>query len=70
MCSRSVVVVEVLSEDAAKMSLAQHHNVIEILPAHRADETFDVGILPRRPRSGEHLGDAESGYAVAEGGSV
>ncbi len=46
MCARSVVVVEVLSEDSVKMSLVEHHDVIETLPPHRADQTLDVGILP------------------------
>ncbi len=70
MCSGPVVVVEVLSEDAVKMSLAQHHNVVETLPADRADQALDVRILPGRPGSGEHLGDVESGYAMAEGEAV
>ena len=70
MCSGPVVVVEVLGENAVKMPLVEHHNVIETLPPHGADQTFDVRILPGRPGSGEHLGDAESGYPMAEGEAV
>ena len=42
MCSSSVVVVEVLGENAVKMPLVEHHNVIETLLPDGADQTFDV----------------------------
>ena len=70
MCSGSVVVVEVLSEDAVKMSLVEHHNVIETLPAQRADDTLGDGIGLRSPNRREQGLDTESGSTRNEGRAV
>lgn len=48
------------------MGLAQDDHVIETLSSNGADKTFDVRILPRRPRSDEHLGDTEPGQPASE----
>jgi hypothetical protein len=46
----TVVVNEVVTQEAAQMGFVQHHDVVEALAAEGADEPFHVGILPRRPR--------------------
>ena len=46
----TVVVEEVVTQQAAQMGFVQHHDVVEALAAEGADEPFRVRILPRRPR--------------------
>lgn len=43
-----VVVSEVFCEDALEMCLVQHDDVVEAFSPNRADQPFDVGILPGR----------------------
>jgi hypothetical protein len=47
--SGTVVVDEVVAQQATQMGFVQHHRVVEALAAESADETFDVRILLRRP---------------------
>ena len=49
-CSGTVVVDEVVAQQATQMGLVEDDDVIEALAAQGADEAFDIGILPRRPR--------------------
>jgi hypothetical protein len=42
-----VVIRDVGCDDAAEMSLAEHDEMIETLPSDRADQPFDVSVLPR-----------------------
>ena len=46
MGSRSVVVIEVLAEDAVEMPRVEHNKVIETLSPYGADEALDVRVLP------------------------
>ena len=39
--------------------LAEHDDVIEAFAADRADQSFDVGILPRRAQRAHHLFDSQ-----------
>ena len=48
--SGTVVVDEVVAQQATQVGLVQHHDVVEALAAQGADEAFHVRILPRRPR--------------------
>src|SRR4029077_1527416 len=52
---RSFVVVEVGLQDAAKTSFIQNNDMIQALTPDRPDQALDVGILPRRLRSGENF---------------
>jgi hypothetical protein len=44
----AIVVVGVGAEDPAKMRLAQDHDMIQAFSPDRADEPFDVSVLPGR----------------------
>ena len=50
MRSCSCVVGDVFVKDATKVGRRQHDHVIEALAPDRSNETFDVGVLPRRAR--------------------
>ena len=39
-----------------------HNNVIQALAANRTDQTFHIGILPRRSRSRDHVFDSHALY--------
>ena len=45
-----VVIRDVAGDDAAEVSLAEHDEMVETLPPDRADQPFDVSVLPRRSR--------------------
>ena len=45
-----MVAVEVLHKDPVERVLIEHDDVVEALAADRADQPFDISILPRRPR--------------------
>ena len=45
-CSELVVIVGVRGEDLAQVRLAQDHNVVQTLSPDRADEAFDMSVLP------------------------
>ena len=48
------------------MLLVEHHDVIQALSSHRADQPLHMRILLGRPWGGEHLPDAEVADALAE----
>ena len=55
-----VVIRDVGCDDAAEVSLAEHDEMVETLPPDRADQPFDVSILPRRSRSRRPITDAQA----------
>ena len=62
----SVVVGEVCLEMTAQHAFIPDDDVIDALTPSRPDETFDVRILPRRPRRDEDLLDPKGLFCVAE----
>ena len=56
----ATVVGKIALENPAQVSLSQHDDMIQALSPDRADESFDVRILPWRSRCREHLFDAHS----------
>ena len=46
-----VVIIEVRGQDAFAVGFVEHDDMIEVLPPDRADQPFDVGILPGRTRA-------------------
>src|SRR5450631_4832043 len=48
------------------MALTEDDDVVETLPPYGSHEAFSIWILPRRPRCGEDLLDAETLDATAE----
>jgi hypothetical protein len=48
------------------MGFVQHHDVVEALAAEGADETFHVGILPRRPSRRPDFADSHAFHPTRE----
>jgi hypothetical protein len=53
-----VVVGGVRFQDATQVRLARYHQVVEAFTTNRADEPFDVSVLPRRARRDWVITDA------------
>src|SRR5215469_16773044 len=77
MRSRSVIVIQVRSEDAMKRAFMEHDYMVQALPPNGTNHSLDVGSLPRGARRGQHFMDthvshlssaliAEDSIAVAE----
>jgi hypothetical protein len=45
-CSGTVVVEDLVAQQATQVGVVQHHDVVETLTAEGADQTFRVRILP------------------------
>jgi hypothetical protein len=69
-CSGTVVVDEVVAQQATQVGRVEHHDVIEALAAQGADEAFDIGILPRGTRRDLHLVDPQGLDLAREHGPV
>src|SRR5689334_20893772 len=50
MCPGAVVVLLVRAQHMPQMPLAKHDHMIEALASDRADQSFNVTVLPRRSR--------------------
>ena len=61
-----VVVIEVARQDASEVGLVEHDDMIQTLAPDRADQPFDVGILPGRPRRGQHFLDPHTASGIPE----
>ena len=53
MGARDVIVIEIIREDVFQVRFVQHDHVVQAFAADRADQPFNVGILPRRTRSAD-----------------
>ncbi len=62
---RPVVIGEVPGEGPPQVPSIQDDQVVETLPADRADQPFHGGILPGRARRRAPISDAEAGHAAA-----
>ena len=67
MCAAPVVVVEVRRQHTAQVTLVEDDDVIEAFAADRADDAFDIGVLPWRSRRGDDLLDSHRLDTSAEG---
>jgi hypothetical protein len=63
----SVVILKVCREHSAQVALVEDDDVIETFAADRADDAFDVGILPWRSRRGDDLLDRHRLDTIGEG---
>ena len=70
MGSRVMIVVEIGCQGPAERGFTEGDDVIQALPANRADDALDVGSLPRRSGCGEHFLNTQSDNLVGEGVSV
>ena len=58
MSASPLVVFEIQLQDTTQARFMQDDDVVQALAANRADQALDIGILPRRLRSGEDFADA------------
>ena len=65
MRSNDVVVFRIRAEHMAQMSLPED-DVIKALPADRADQPFDMAVLPRRLRRCRSVANAHGANAPSE----
>src|SRR5580704_6085959 len=56
---RPLIVFEIQLQDATQPSFIRGYDVVQALAANRADQALDIGILPRRLRSGEDFANAQ-----------
>jgi transposase-like protein len=47
MSPQLIIIGGIFAEDSAQMSFTEHDHVVQALPADRADESFNIGVLPR-----------------------
>lgn len=62
-----VVILKVCRQYTAQVTLIEDDDMIEAFATDRADDAFDVGVLPRRSRRGDDLLDGHRLDTVAEG---
>jgi hypothetical protein len=62
----SVIVLEVLAQDAPQVLLSKNDDVVEAVPPKGPDHTLAVRILPRGPRRGENLLDSHRTHSTNE----
>jgi hypothetical protein len=67
MSAASVVVLKVCRQHTAQVMLIEDEDVIEAFATDRADDAFDIGVLPRRSRRGDNLLDGHRLDTIAEG---
>ena len=70
MSSRPVVVRNVHCDNAAEVSLAKHDEMVETVPPDRADQPFDVSVLPWRSWRRRSVADAHGVKAPRDDGTV
>jgi len=66
----TVIVLEILPEDAPQVLLSNHDDVVEAFPPKGADHALAVRILPRGPRRGEDLLDSHRTHSTNEARAV
>ena len=47
MSPQLIIIGGICAEDSAKVRFTKHDHVVQTLPADRADESLNIGILPR-----------------------
>src|SRR5262249_9805813 len=66
MCTPAVVICEVCLQRTLEVTLVQDDHVIKVLAADTSNQSFHVGILPRRPWCNHDLFDADVPDALTE----
>jgi hypothetical protein len=62
----AMIVLEVVAEKASQVAFTEDDHVIEALTPNAADDSLHEGTLPRAPRRGENLLDAEAFHTRLE----
>jgi hypothetical protein len=60
------VAIRIEFETFAQMAFAEHDDVIDAFAANRADEAFDISILPRRPGRDGPIADTDYGEPLPD----
>ncbi len=60
------VIGQVGSEQLPQVPLIKNNNVVQALPAYRADQPLHIGRLPWRARGRKYLFDTETFHSTAE----
>jgi hypothetical protein len=47
MSPQLIIIGGICAKDSAQVCFTEHDHVVQALPADRADESFNIGILPR-----------------------
>src|SRR5882672_9336778 len=66
MCSRPMIIGDVLCKHATQMPLAQNDDVIQTLAAQGSDHSLRVLILPRAGRTRNDLTDTHAGDSASK----
>lgn len=64
--SHAVVVIRIELENSAQVAFAEHDDMVEALAANRADEAFDISVLPGRPGRDRAIADTHCGEALTD----
>src|SRR3954468_23338381 len=64
MCSGTIVVMRVRAQHMTQMTLSEHDHMIKTLASDRADQTFDIAVLPRRSRRCRSVANAHRSNAA------
>src|SRR5947209_13944935 len=57
-CARLVEVFHVRQQHVPKVPLPKHDDMVNAFPPDRTDQSFGIGILPRRSRRSRSISDA------------
>ena len=61
-----IIVIKVLSQYLPQMCFTKHNHMIQTFTPNTADQSFRIGILPRRSRRRDNFFDSHSGYTTAK----
>ena len=70
MCANPIVVDGISRQDPAQMRLAENHDMVEGLTPDRADEAFDMAVLPRRAGRGGSVPDTHRLEPLGDDGAI
>jgi hypothetical protein len=62
-----VVILKIRRQRTAQVMLIEDDDVIETFAADRADDSLDIGVLPRRSRCGDNLLDRHRLDTITKG---
>ncbi len=70
MASGTVVIIKVRNHVPPERELVQDDYMVEVLPADRANQSFHVWALPRRPERSENFLNVHAFCLLPEGGAI
>ena len=65
-----IIIGGICAEDSAQVRFTKHDHVIQALPADRADESLNIGILPRCSGCDRPIPNAHGAQTLHKDGSV